>query len=236
MKSILHFTLLFLFALSQNIANAHFCEDKKVKCPIDSTEVNFCVTISFYASGSYKDLQKTGAMGCHYQQLINNCPKCLYAGYIDDFKKELSTKQKNKILKLLKKYKKQTIGEGQQSIIAANIKKILKEKFNEIAFCYIYGSYLIRDVPNEIELRKKLQTLGKKNLIADLKANEFTNKSKIAVMNYLVAELSRRLNNFDQPLLFYDKAFKDSNKPKWLDSYIIEQKALAQNKDNNNNI
>jgi tetratricopeptide (TPR) repeat protein len=227
--------LLFLL-IGRNFAHAHTCENETVKCPIDGKKVTFCVTMSMTTFGSFKDFQKQGAIGNHYEELINTCSKCHFSGYIDDFKVKFNEEEKNKIKNYLIKFNGITIDDARQCSISAEIKELQKKTKKEIAFCYVIGSYLLRDNNNEIEFRKELQLKAKDNLISALFDHEYEDKTVIANINYLIAEMERRLGNFDEAIKYYDLAIEDSNKKEWVESLAKEQKELALKKDDNNKI
>ena len=225
-----------IILLVQNLVSAHTCENETVKCPIDGKKVTFCVTMSMTTFGSYKDFQEQGAVGSHYEELINSCPKCHFSGYIDDFKVKLSNEEKNKINEYLVKFNGQKIGEAEQSLIAAGIKEIQKKTNKEIAFCYINGSYLLRESAKQDDLRKELQLKAKDYLILALANNEYKDKTVFANINYLIAEMNRRISNFEEAIKYYDLAINDENKKEWVEEVAKEQKELALKKDSNNKI
>jgi tetratricopeptide (TPR) repeat protein len=229
------FTLLFQL-LSLNSAVAHTCSYETVKCPIDSTKVEFCVTNSMTTFGSFRDFQKQGAIGNHYEELINSCPKCRFSGYLKDFKEKYSDSDRNKISDFLSKYKGVPINHARECAIAAEIKSLLNKSNEEIAFCYVNGSYLLRSDENEVAFRKELQLKAKNYLILALEHNEYEDITVIPNINYLIAEMSRRIGAFDEAIFFYDKAINDTNKQDWVELVAIEQKELAIKKDDNNEI
>lgn len=228
--------LIIFILLIQNLVNAHTCENETVKCPIDGKKVTFCVSMSMTTFGSYKDFQKKGAVGSHYEELINTCSKCHFSGYIDDFKVKLSNEEKNNINEYLVKFNGQKIGEAEQSLIAAGIKEIQKKTNKEIAFCYINGSYLLRESEKQNDLRKELQLKAKEHLILALANNEYEDNTVLANINYLIAEMNRRTSNFEEAIKYYDLAINDVNKQDWVEEVAKEQKELALKKDNNNKI
>lgn len=230
------FLISLIFLIGQNFANAHTCENETVKCPLDGKKVTFCVTMSMTTFGSFKDFQKQGAIGKHYQELINSCPKCHFSGYIEDFKMKFSEDEKSKIREFLQKFNDTKIDDAQQCIIAAEIKEVLNRSKKEIAFCYVTGSYLLREKDNKIELRKELQRKAKDNLILALERNEYEDNTVIANINYLIGEMDRRLGNFEEAIKYYDLAINDQNKKDWVESVAKEQKELAIKKDDNNKI
>ncbi len=222
--------------MGHNFVNAHTCENETVKCPIDGKKVTFCVTMSMTTFGSFRDFQKQGAIGDHYEELINTCPKCHFSGYIDDFKVKMSEKERIKIKEYLTKFNNTTIDEAQQCLIAGEIKELQKLKNKEIAFCYVTGSYLLRENDKQVKFRKELQSKAKDNLIFALSKNEYEDKTVIANINYLIAEMERRIGNFDEAIKYYDLALNDSNKKDWVEEVAKEQKELAIKKDENNKI
>ncbi|MEL1255714.1 tetratricopeptide repeat protein [Flavobacterium sp. DGU38] len=228
--------IVIVLLIGQNLANAHTCENETVKCPIDGKDVTFCVTMSMTTFGSFKDFQKQGAIGEHYEELINTCPKCHFSGYIDDFKERISEEDKIKIKEYLTKFDKIKIDDARQCLIAGEIKEFQKKSNKEIAFCYVTGSYLLRENGKQIEFRKELQSKAKDNLISALDKNEYDDKTVIANINYLVAEMERRIGNFDEAIKYYDLAINDPNKKDWVEEVAKEQKELAIKKDENNKI
>lgn len=234
MKKLISIVIILL--VGQNLANAHTCENETVKCPIDGKNVTFCVTMSMTTFGSFKDFQKQGAIGEHYEELINTCPKCHFSGYIDDFKTKLSEEEKIKIKEYLTKFDNTKIDDAKQCLIAGEIKELQKKSNKEIAFCYVTGSYLLRNNDKQVEFRKELQSKAKDNLISALDKNEYEDKSVIANINYLIAEMERRIGNFDEAIKHYDLAINDSNKKDWVEEVAKEQKELAVKKDDNNEI
>ena len=226
----------YLFLICPNFANAHTCENETVKCPIDGKKVTFCVTMSMTTFGSFKDFQKQGAIGNHYEELINSCSKCHFSGYIDDFKVKLNEEEKIKIKNCLMKFNDANIDDAKQCLIAAEIKELQNKTKKEIAFCYITASYLLRENDKETEFRKELQTKAKINLISAIEKNEYEDKTIVANINYLIAEMERRTGNFDDALKYYDLAINDINKKDWVEEVAKEQRELAVKKDDNNKI
>lgn len=222
--------------IGQNFANAHTCDNETVKCPIDGKDVTFCVTMSMTTFGSFKDFQQQGAIGEHYEELINTCPKCHFSGYIDDFKEKISEEDKIKIKQYLTKFDKIKIDDAKQCLIAGEIKELQKKSNKEIAFCYVTGSYLLRENSKQIEFRKELQSKAKDYLISALDKNEYEDKTVIANINYLIAEMERRIGNFEEAIKYYDLAINDQNKKDWVDEVAKEQKELAIKNDENNKI
>lgn len=234
MKKLIFISIIIL--IGQNFANAHTCENENVKCPMDGKKVSFCVTMSMTTFGSYKDFQKQGAIGEHYEELINTCPKCHFSGYIEDFKTKFTDEEKSKIKEFLTKFDNIKIDDARQCLIAAEIKELINKTKKEIAFCYVTGSYLLRENDKETEFRKELQIKAKENLISALQKNEYEDKTVIANIHYLIAEMYRRTGNFDEAVKYYDLAISDPNKKDWVESVAKEQRELAVKKDENNKI
>ena len=228
-------TLILFFALTYNLIFAHTCENESVKCPIDGHKVDFCVTMSMTTNGSYKDFQKIGAIGTYYEELINTCPKCYFSGYISYFKETYSKEEKIKIKDYLSKISKSKKAEFEQCIIAAEIKEILKKNHKEIAFDYLNSTYFLRNELQKNEVRINLQKKVKDNLITALQKKEYETKS-IANIEYLIAEMNRRTNNFTEAIKYYDLAIDNIDKQDWVEEVAKEQKTLAEKQDSNNQI
>ncbi|WP_299180748.1 DUF2225 domain-containing protein [uncultured Chryseobacterium sp.] len=229
-------TLILFFAFVFNFTFAHTCENESVKCPIDGHKVNFCVTMSMTTSGSYKDFQNIGAIGSYYEELINTCSKCYFSGYISDFKEKYSKEEKTIIKNYLSKLNKsKKKNEFEQCIIAAEIKEILKKNSKEIAFVYLNSTYFLRNDLQKKELRIILQKKVKDNLIIAIKNKEYEVES-IASIEYLIAEMNRRTNNFSEAIKYYNLAINNKDKEDWVEEIAKEQKALAEKQDSNNDI
>ena len=219
-----------------NVSWAHTCDSKKVKCPIDKTIVEFCVTMSMTTFGSYFDFQKQGAIGNYYEELINSCPKCHFSGYISDFKKKYSKEQKKMIRNFLENNNNGNIDHAKECEIAGNIKEILKEPNDDIANCYLIGSYLLRPDSAKKELRKQLQ----KNTLTYLKKaidnGEYVDLTVIATIKYLIGEMYRRTSDFTDAIIYFNYAISDLNKKHWVEEAAIKQRELAITEDDNNEI
>ncbi|TDP00196.1 DUF2225 domain-containing protein [Flavobacterium sp. 245] len=233
MKKI-YFAFLFLFTL--NFINAHTCTNETVNCPLDNTNVDFCVTMSMTTFGSLKDFQKQGAIGSFYEELINSCPKCHFSGYIDDFKATYSDEEKAKIKTFLQQYEKTKMFDINECKVAGDLKVFLSKPNKQIAHCYLVGSYLARDKEKFLELRKELQIKTKTFLILAIEKNEYEDKTAIANIDYLIAEMYRRTANFDDAIKYYDLALNDPNKQEWIDEVAKMQKDLALKKNDDNNL
>lgn len=215
---------------------AHTCVSQQIKCPIDTTTVEFCVTMSMTTFGSYYDFQEQGAIGNHYEELINSCPKCHYSGYLTDFEKEYSKEQKNEIAIFLRKYDNIKINNTKECEIAGELKEFLKGSNDDISGCYLIGSYLIRNDSTQIEYRKQLQVNTLTFLRKALEKNEYKDLTVIATINYLIGEMYRRTSDFKNAIKHYDLAINDKHKKEWVEGVAIKQKELAIKNDNNNEI
>lgn len=217
-------------------ADAHTCEPQKVKCPMDGTKVEFCVTRSMTVFGSFYDFQKKGAIGNYYEELINSCPKCHFSGYISDFKRKYSKEQKSKILELLKKYDNVKIDDAKECEIAGEIKELLGAPNDKIANCYLIGSYLVRYDTTRTAYRKLLQTKTLTYLKKAIKANEYKDPSVVATVYYLIGEMYRRTSDFKNAILYFELALSNKEKEDWLEKIANKQKELAVKKDDDNTI
>ncbi len=231
MKKIL---VIFSFLLT-NFISAHTCANETVKCPIDGHKVTFCVTMSMSTHGSYKDFQKVGAIGTYYEELINTCPKCSFSGYLSDFKEKYTREQKFLLKNYLSTIKNSKKDEVEQCIIAAEIKELLKKQNKEIGFVYLTGSYFLRTDMSKNELRINLQEKVRSNLVQAL-ANREYELSSIASMDYLIAEMNRRTNKFQDAIKYYDLAINNKDKQDWVEEVAKEQKELAEKQDPNNDL
>lgn len=214
---------------------AYKCSPDTVKCPIDGQQVVFCVTMSMTTFGSYYDFQKQGAIGEHYEELINSCTKCHYAGYMDDFKTIYSSDQKSSILELLKSYVSIQIDNSKECEIAAKLHSLLNDKSDRIANIYLIGSYLIRTDSSQIVLRREMQSLSAEYFQKALSEKSY-NVQEIPIINYLVGELYRRVEMFEKAIVFYNLCISNKKAENWIIKMAKEQKKLAEIKDSNNNI
>ena len=230
-------SILILFGLiTFNLSFGHTCETEEVKCPIDKTTVEFCVTMSMTTFGSYYDFQEQGAIGNHYEELINCCPKCHYSGYISDFDTTFTKERKEEIKQFLSKYDSIKIDEAMECKIAGELKEYLNNSNDDILNYYLIGSYLVRFDSTRISFRKELQYKTKIFLVRAIENNEYNDFSKIATINYLIAEMCRRTGEFKKAVLYYEKAINDPNKKDWVEEVAIRQKNLAIKEDDDNGI
>lgn len=217
--------------------SAHTCNPEKVKCPIDGHKVEFCVTMSMTTFGSYLDFQKKGAIGNYYTELINCCNKCNFSGYIDDFKRKYSSSEKETIKNTLLKYKNLKLNEAQQCNVAAEIKIALSEKNDDIANCFLLGSYLIKfDKPSNT-FRITLQEKTIEYLNKAVENNEYVeDESLTATIYYLIGELYRRIEKFDDSIMYFNLSNSKEKKENWLEDILEKQKKMSVDKDSNNEI
>lgn len=217
-------------------AFSHTCDPEKVKCPLDSTEVEFCVTMSMTTFGSYLDFQKQGAIGNHYEELINSCPKCHYAGFLSDFDTTFTAERSKEIRQFLAKFNNLTIDNALECQIAGELKELLHAENDDVSNCYLIGSYLIRSDSTQIDRRKDLQTKTKTYLLKAIEAGEYKDPGIMATINYLIAEMCRRTGEFEAAVTYFDKAIADPNKKDWIEEIAVQQKELALKRDSNNEI
>lgn len=233
MKTILTFIGIITFA---NSIYGHTCSTKIVKCPIDNEKVEFCVTMSMTTFGTLYDFQKQGAIGNHYEELINACPKCQYSGYVSDFDTTFSEQKREEIKGFLSQYDNILIDDSKECLIAGELKEFLGETNDEISNCYLIGSYLLRTDSTKSDLRVDFQNKTKKYLILALEKNEYEDSSTNATINYLIGEMCRRTRYFEDAVTYYEKAINDPNKKDWVEEVAIKQKELAIKNDDNNEI
>jgi len=229
------FTLLLLFCMS--ITKAHTCSTNQVKCPLDNTIVEFCVTASMTTSGNLYDFEKIGALGGHYSELTGSCSTCLFSGYISDFEISYTIKEKKIILLLLEKFKSLEIGEAMECRISAEIQLLLRKKtLDDIAYIFLVGSYLEKHNLNSDELRIELQCDAIDTLEKAIKMNEYDSNGKLPIINYLIGELYRRTSDFENAKIYFDKTLKNENSKEWVLKYATSQKELAEIGNNDNSI
>jgi len=227
--------LITLGVISTLSLHAHTCYPDTVYCPVDSHKVVFCVTMSMTTFGSYYDFQKKGALGNHYEELINGCPNCHYCGYLRDFKTSFSRERKDSVLSILEKYKNLELTDAIECEITAAVRLASGGKYDEIADIYLLGSYLLRKDKNNIGKRKQMQLLSCEYFQKAIDDNEYKNE-EVATINYLIGDLYRRVGDFEKATLYFDKSLSDKNKKDWLEKIIKEQKELVSKRDDNNDI
>lgn len=228
--------ILLLGILSARISHAHTCSPQKVKCPIDNASVEFCVTMSMTTFGGYYDFQKIGAIGSYYEELINSCPKCHYAGYISDFDTSFSKAKRMEIESFLSQYQKLKMDDAMECMVAAEIKEFLGASNDAISDCYLIGSYLLRSDSTKRELRVVFQSKTKDYLLAALDSKEYTDPPLLASIRYLIAEMYRRIGDFETAIEYYDQAIADANKKDWVLEVATKQKELAIRRDDSNDL
>lgn len=225
-------TILFFSIASQ----AHTSAQIEMKCPIDETKFKTIVTVSMTTFGSYLDFQKKGAIGSYYEDLIHSCPKCHFAGYDEDFKKTYDDNFKKWIFaELTPLQKNKNLNHLEECEFAAKIYEYQKKKNDQIGNLYLFGSYLLRDDKTQQDKRKQLQLSASRYFIKSLEAKE-PEQNVRGLLSYLIAELNRRAEKFDEAKLWFEKSIKETDNPDWLKKVIKEQKILAVKKDSNNGI
>jgi len=186
--------------------------------------------------GTYYDFQKKGAVGCHYEELINSCQYCHYSGYISDFDTIYSKERKDEIRSYLKQFALVNIDDVNECKIAGDLANFMHKSNNKIANYYLIGSYLARFDSIRNELRVSLQLETSDYLEKAIQNNEYKDSSSVATIYYLIAEMNRRASQYDKAIEYYDKAINDPNKMDWVEEVATKQKEIAINKDNNNKI
>lgn len=216
---------------------AHTCHPEKIKCPIDGTKVQFCVTMSMSVFGNTMDFQKQGAIGSYYEELINSCSKCNFSGYFEDFEREYSDEEKQIIKNVISKYKGQKLKEFEECSVAAEIKIALQNTNSEISNCYLIGSYMARDYEADETERFSLQEKAIIFFEKGIQNNEFKEDLNYeATIKYLIGELYRRIQNFDEAIRYFDSALISDNKEDWLEEIALKQKQMAIDRNSDNKI
>ena len=245
MKNIIKLTVLFFaIIISQNVfGDTYF--PKKVKCPICEHNFEITVMASYTTFGTMKDFQKQGAIGPLYKVMINSCPKCHFSGFNSDLERIFTEETKTEILQILEPYKEAEMNDILESEIAAKIHIYLNSKNEIIANIYLVATYLLKFDTVQIEKRKELQ---KECITYQQKAieNQEYDKTEIPIIYYLIGELYRRTGEFDKAITYFDivldnieKAKKKAKKKKgedWLKTVAVEQRKMAIEKDEKNDI
>lgn len=218
-------------------AVAHTSFPREIQCPLDSTKFTIYVTGSYTTFGSFKDFQKTGAIGDLYESYVNSCPKCHFSGYTSDFDTFFTGEHKKTVQDLLFPYRNAEMTDVLENEITAAIYLHYKKPNDEIGSLYLVASYFLRHAKDSIQVtkRKALQQTAASYFIKALTNSEYSLPA-VASMNYLVGELYRRVGEFDTAIKYYDLAMDDPNKKDWVMKVATEQKKLALAKDDNNDI
>lgn len=219
-----------------SLSYGHTSFPKTVKCPIDKKKFTIQVTGSYTTFGSYKDFQKSGAIGDLYESYVNACPKCHFSGCESDFDTTYSDTTKDAILKILAPYENSIMTDVLENEIAAQIYKYFKRDNDEIADLYLYASYYLKRDTSQIAKRKEMQLNCAVYLTKAIEAKEYDKAETYATINYLIGELYRRVGEFEAAIIFFDKAINDQNKKDWILDLATKQKELAIKRDEDNSI
>lgn len=219
--------LLFVIFITSNLLQAHGCHPELVNCPIDDTEINFCVIGASAAFGNYADFQLQVDEENFYEEQIRSCPSCRYTGLLADFKVKFDDKQKKEIKGFLSKFKRKYFDDVKECEIAAQLKEFLKESNDKIANCYLIGSYILKLKSKNIDQRKELQDKARHFFIRAIENKEYSNPIEIASINYLIAELYRRTADFKNAIKYYDVVINSPQKSPWIEDMVSIQKELA---------
>lgn len=224
-----------LFLTMNNIVFGHTGYTDTVVCPVCGDSVVFHLTASMSTFGSFLDFQKQGAIGYYYEEMINTCKKCYYSGYHSDFDTTFTVSKIDSIKLLTNKYKDKKLDDALECEIAADIQMTSNYKYDQVASVYLISSYFLRTDSTQIDRRKEIQAKTADFFTMALKNNEYE-QDVIATINYLIGEMYRRTGTFDKAIVYYDLAIKDKNKQDWVEDIAKQQKELATNKDENNEI
>lgn len=223
--------------LVTTLSQAHVCHKQKAKCPVDGTVVEFCLFMEETHHGYFADLQKQDDhVGNRYQEEIKSCPTCHFSGFLFDFEVHYTDVEKTKLKSHLKNIKEKKIGPAKQCQIAAEIKALLNLNYDQIANCYLVGTYILKYDTNQDKYRKHLQKMAIKYLVKAIKSNEYSDQTEIASKNYLVGEMYRRTGQFKKAISYYDLAINNPSKSKWIADMAVIQKNMALDEDDYNKI
>lgn len=228
--------LTLMLFLTTKMIFAHDCHPQLVNCPIDNTEIKFCVYGGAAAYGTLADFQLQIDLYDFYEQQIKSCPKCHYSGYLADFTIKYSDKEKDELIRFLSKYDGVEIDDVKECQIAGELKEFQKENNDKIGNCFLVGSYILKKKPARTETRKELQNKARQYFMKAIANKEYTNPSEIASINYLIAELYRRTADFKNAIKYYNIVVKSPKKSPWIEEMVIIQKELAVKKNEINTI
>jgi len=219
--------LLVVFFLITKLLFAHDCLPQPVKCPIDNTELKFCVYGASAGFGIFTDFQLKVDIDDYYEEQIKSCPKCHYSGFLADFKIEFSDSEKSKIKGFLSMYEGFAIDDAKECQIAGELKVFRKESNDKIANCFLVGSYMLKMKPKRIEYRKEFQNKARLFFMKAVANKEYKNPNESASINYLIAEMYRRTADFKNAIKYYKIVIKSPKKSPWIEEMVSIQKELA---------
>jgi hypothetical protein len=228
--------LLAAFLLTSKLLFAHDCHPQMVNCPIDNTELKFCVYGGSPAYGILADFQQQMDADNYYEEQIKSCPKCHFSGYLADFKVPYNDMEKSKIKGFLSKYIGINIDDAKECQIAGELKEFRKESNDKIGNCFLVGSYILKMKPKRVEYRKEFQNKARHFFIKALAAKEYKNPNELTSINYLIAEMYRRTSDFKNAIKFYDIVVKSPKKSPWIDEMVTIQREIAVKKNDINRI
>ena len=228
-------TLLFVI-ITANLIYAHDCLPQLVKCPIDNTELKFCVYGASAGFGIFTDFQLKVDIDDYYEEQIKSCPKCHYSGFLADFKMEFGDSEKSKIKGFLSMYDGIAIDDAKECQIAGELNVFRKESNDKIANCFLVGSYVLKMKPKRIEYRKEFQNKARLSFMKAVANKEYKNPNELASINYLIAEMYRRTADFKNATKYYKIVIKSPKKSPWIEEMVMIQKELAVKKNDINTI
>lgn len=172
-------------------------------CRVDKRDEDFCVT--------YKDYNPT-----HYEILV--CPQCGYAASENSFD-TLSTKELNAIKEILSGRVvtrsfcgARTINDALDSFkLALFIAKSREAKNSVIAGLCLKLAWIYREMKDEKEKDYLLHALENYKEAYDKEPLPLGNLDEISVQ-YLLGELSRRLDKLDDAVFWFNKAVRNPEK------------------------
>ncbi|PSK89493.1 DUF2225 domain-containing protein [Taibaiella chishuiensis] len=235
MKNILRTFLLTAGLLIPLLSYSHVAIVDSVKCPVDGYHFEIEETVSYTVFGTLADFQKVGGTGYMYELYVHACPRCHYSGSRGDMDTVLPAIAKRDLLKLLIPYRRQKMTPLKELEIAIGMHKYFKRSDDDIANLYLVASYLLKTDTQQTAKRKALQLACASYFIKALD-NKAYSVPRDAEINYLVGDLYRRVGDFDKAIVYYDRADACPEKPEELQQWLIQQRKLAMNKDDDNSI
>ena len=225
---------LFIITATNIYADTYYTDS--IKCPLCNKIFEITKMGSMSTFGKTLDFQKTGAVGDYYKLLIKSCPSCHFSGYTSDFKDISTNADTIELIKnILIQYDTINMTDIAECEVTADLYKSLGESNNDIADLYLYASYILRSDSDRIKKRKQMQDSTAFYFQKAIENGEYA-KSEIATIEYLIAEMYRRMGKFKDAIKYYNKAINNNEKAEWVEGIAINQKLLATKEDDDNEI
>jgi hypothetical protein len=226
---------LLVLAFSHSKAVAHTSYTDTVHCPLDGTAVPIEITMSMTTTGGTHDFQSIGYIGNYYQALIVSCPRCGYAGFQTDFDTTFPAAVAESLRDYLSRTAKHTLDDVEECERCAELYGVRKLSQEEVAHCYLIGSYLLRTDTVQTVRRKRIQNAGAR-LLEEAAKTVLRDSPYVANLYYLAADLYRRADKFDDAIRLFELARNAPRNDDDLLTWIDEQRKLAEKHDDRNDI